>query len=278
MNSNNNTSIINLISAYKKKGFALTQLFDEDAFEDFILSLEDLVKMQMRKLNLEISDNFNDNILALNEKSSPALDEVLTMVRNTSEGHRLAANKKLNSISQSLLSEKSSKVNKTLIISGPSFFVNISDKNERKYTWHAEHIWYPKRRNFLNIWCPLITDRVNENSMAIMSSSHKQDWFYFSEYSGYDEKVDNNTNVQYEIPSSFLKSYEAEIPPVKLGEGLFFNSKLVHRSIENKSNEVLFAMVFRVFDYSEDLTLSSNWADLPYNRKSFGFPNINVNP
>ena len=38
MNSNDNTSIINLISVYKKKGFALTQLFDEDAFEDLTLS------------------------------------------------------------------------------------------------------------------------------------------------------------------------------------------------------------------------------------------------
>jgi len=277
MNFNNNTSIINLISAYKKKGFAVTQLFDKDAFEDFILSLEGLVKMQMRKVNLEISANFNDNILALNEKSSNALDEVFEMLRNTSEGHRLAANKNLNFISQKLLLEKS---NKKLIISGPSFLINIPGSNERKYTWHAEQNWYPKRRNFLNIWCPIINDRVNENSMAVMTSSHKQDWFYFSEYSGYDEKIDKNENayVQYEIPSSFLKSYEAEIPPVKLGEGLFFNGKLVHRSLENKSNEILITMLFRVFDYSEDLTLSSYWGDVPYNRKSFGFPEINVDP
>jgi hypothetical protein len=31
-----------------------------------------------------------------------------------------------------------------------------------------------------------------------------------------------------------------------------------------------------VFDYSNDLTLSSDWADLPYNKKSMGYPNINI--
>ena len=152
----------------------------------------------------------------------------------------------------------------------------MTDNNERKYTWHAEQVWYPKRRNFVNVWCPIIVDRVNKNSISVMPSSHNKDWFYFSEYSGYDGEIDNNANIQYEIPSSFLKSYKSETPSLKLGEGLFFSSKLVHKSIENNSNEVLCAIVFRVYDYSEDLTLSSDWADIPYNRKSMGHPEINV--
>ena len=35
-------------------------------------------------------------------------------------------------------------------------------------------------------------------------------------------------------------------------------------------------LMFRVYDYTNDMTLSANWADTPYNRKSFGVPNINV--
>jgi hypothetical protein len=65
---------------------------------------------------------------------------------------------------------------------------------------------------------------------------------------------------------------------VETGEGLFFNGKIVHRSLDNASDRTLFTIVFRAFDYSEDLTLSSNWADIPYNRKSISVPEINVAP
>ena len=65
---------------------------------------------------------------------------------------------------------------------------------------------------------------------------------------------------------------------MKIGQGLFFNGKLVHRSLDNKTGVPFFTIVFRVFDYSNDLTLSSNWADIPYNRKSLGWPEIRVKP
>jgi ectoine hydroxylase-related dioxygenase (phytanoyl-CoA dioxygenase family) len=199
------------------------------------------------------------------------------MARNTSIGHKLAGNEKIQSFANALLNNSSAEKNK-LIISGPSFFINIPHNFERKYTWHSEQNWYPKRRKFLNIWCPVFNDRTNDDSMAVMPGSHKKDWFYFSEYTGYEGKIDETANVQYEIPSSFLEEYKPYIPSVKVGEGLFFNGKLVHRSLDNISKKPQFTIVFRVFDYSQDLTLSSNWADIPYNRKSIGIPEINVNP
>jgi len=39
---------------------------------------------------------------------------------------------------------------------------------------------------------------------------------------------------------------------------------------------IFYTLVFRIYDYTNDLTLSSNWADIPYNRNSFGIPDINV--
>ena len=261
---------------FREHGFVTDQVFSKEDLSDFVLTFKELLDMQLRKLSIERCDDINKAAVALSNRSSQALSEVLMMARHTSAGHKLSSSEILRASSHRLLSHQSKISEKALMISGPSFFVNIPDNNARKYTWHAEQNWYPKRRNFLNVWCPILLDRIEDNSMMVMSGSHKKDWFYFSEYSGYGGAIDESANVQYEIPSTFLSDYTAEIPPVNSGEGLFFSGNLVHRSLDNVSKKTLFAMVFRLFDYSEDLTLSSNWADLPYNRKTISVPEINV--
>ena len=113
-------------------------------------------------------------------------------------------------------------------------------------------------------------------SMELKKGTHEKDWTYSSEYTGYNGIIDPNANVQYEIPENLISGYESIIPKVKIGEAIFFDGKSVHRSLDNNSDIPYFTIVFRVFDYSNDLTLSSNWADIPYNRQSIGFPDINV--
>ena len=266
-----------MYESFNEKGFQTFKIFDQNELKEFALVFECLLDLQMRKLGLKTSKDIYRNVSILHKRSSLALTEVLSMARNTSIGHKLASNEKIQSLSNILFNNSLDEKNK-LIVSGPSFFVNIPDNVERKYTWHSEQNWYPKRRKFLNIWCPVFNDRINDDSMAVMLGSHKKDWFYFSEYTGYEGKIDETANVQYEIPSTFLKEYKSYTPSVKVGEGLFFNGRLVHRSLDNISKKPQFTIVFRVFDYSQDLTLSSNWADIPYNRKSIGIPEINVNP
>jgi ectoine hydroxylase-related dioxygenase (phytanoyl-CoA dioxygenase family) len=256
---------------FHENGFCVKKIFTEKELNAFTETYKDLLKMQMKKMHLEYKNNFNEDIFLLNEKNPNALSEVLQMARNTSDGHRLAASQSLEETGSYLLNTESK-----VIISGPSFFINIPSMNTRKYTWHSEQNWYPKRRNFINVWTPLIHNRIDGTSMEVCSGSHKKDWFYFSEYTGYDGKFDKDANVQYEIPDNFIIEYEKIIPDVKLTEALFFDGKLVHRSIDNITNNIFFTLVFRIFDYTNDLTLSSNWADIPYNRKSLGYPNINV--
>jgi hypothetical protein len=259
-------------SKFRVDGFTVDDVFFETDLELFVDTFKALVVMQCKKLNIFVTNDIYRDVQSLNDANSRALSEVLAMARNTSSGHLLASNRNLLEKSSEFLESPK----ELLIVSGPSFFVNFQSNNERKYTWHSEQNWYPKRRNFLNVWCPIIEERITDNSMAIMRGSHLKDWFYFSEYVGYDGVPAANANVQYEIPSSFLSGYAQDIPRVKIGQGIFFDGKLVHRSIDNSTPTPYFTLVFRVFDYSNDLTLSSNWADLPYNGKSLGFPEINV--
>ena len=258
-----------------QNGFTVENVFENKDIDLFEKSFLNLARMQLKKLNIKFNPkkkNDSQYLINLFKKNIPALTEVTLMIRNSSIGHKLTSNKNILDISKNLLNNQGS----TPIISGPSFFINFPKKNILKYTWHSEQNWYPKRRNFLNIWCPIFENRINSNSMAIKSKSHLKDWFYFSEYQGYDGEKDQISNDQYEIPETFLKKYKTEIPKVKKNQGLFFSGKCVHRSLNTKNNKILFTIVFRVYDYNDDLTLSANWADIPYNRKSFGIPNINV--
>lgn len=263
------------LTHYQDKGWAVADIFDPAALDEFARVFHDLVRMQLRKMNQPVQADVAQNVVSLNACGARFLNECLVMARNTSAGHSLAGSARLNSLSRSLLTPSDPEADQ-LIFSGPSFFVNIPQSNQRKYTWHSEQNWYPKRRNFLNVWCPILADRLDGKSMGVKSGSHKKDWFYFSEYTGYDGQFIADANVQYEIPESFVTDYVEEVPDVRMGQGLFFEGKLVHRSLDLQGSVPYFTMVFRAFDYSDDLTLSADWADIPYNRKSLGYPEINV--
>ena len=260
-------------SFFEKNGYAVTDLFSTNEIQLYVEQLQKVLLMQCNKMNVEFSNDIFVTVKKLQEIYPKVIDEAFQILRNSSEGHLLSSNKNLKKISNKLLNKGE---NDLLVVSGPSFFINFPNENTRKYTWHSEQNWYPKRRNFLNVWSPIIIDRINDNSMELKTGTHKKDWTYFSEYTGYNGKIDPNANVQYEIPENFISEYESVIPKVKIGEAIFFDGKSVHRSLDNNSDNPYFTIVFRVFDYSNDLTLSSNWADIPYNRQSIGFPDINV--
>lgn len=259
---------------FDKLGFEVAEVFENREITDFVGSTRQLLEMQLGKMGLSPTGNLQDDSVTLDSTNRGAMDELLLMARHTQAGHALASNGAMMLKASELLSAPAGR----LIVSGPSFFLNIPDNNTRKYSWHSEQNWYPKRRRFLNVWCPIISDRTDSNSMAVKVGSHKKDWFYFSEYTGYGAEGGADANVQYEVPSSFLSEFSEEVPAVKVTEALFFDGRLVHRSLDNLSEKPLFTLVFRVFDYIDDLTLSSNWAEVPYSRSSKGWPEINVRP
>ncbi len=155
---------------------------------------------------------------------------------------------------------------KRLLIDGPAVFVNRPNTERLLYKWHSEAHYYPKRRRFLNIWLPVYDAKSKSNgTMAFKVGSHKKD-FPFSDYQGYNKDSQNKSNyfIQYEIPSSLLdgyKEYYCEVSPTDL---VIFHKGLVHTSNPNTSNKYSLAVVSRVWDPSDDLTLSGSIGATPY--------------
>ena len=232
-----------------------------------------LLQMQADKLGVQefhdCSSN-DDRILgqidylveAVNDVSHDALNEVSIMLRNSLVGHKIVCD--LNEIVQSLFACPA-----RVVLSGPSLFVNLPNSNTRKYTAHAESCWYPKRQNFVNLWLPVFRERSEAQSMVFWRGTEKTTFNYFNEYVGYEFDRNSNANKQYEIPDRYLSQYEKSFAPSSSpGDVLAFDKNLVHSSIDNNLDHPLYALTVRVFDYIDDLTISANWAEVPYQQSN----------
>jgi|TARA_B110000027_G_scaffold132706_1_gene159454 hypothetical protein len=166
-----------------------------------------------------------------------------------------------------------------LLIDGPGMFINRPKTKRLLYKWHSESHYYPKRRNFLNIWFPVFADKSDKNgTMYIKEKSHKLGDLPFNEYQGHDKETENKKNhfLQYEVPDNFVKNLKTYKAKLNVGDLLIFHRKAVHTSSFNYSKKYSFAVVFRVWDMSKDLTTSGDLAVSPYRDIGNGRPNLIV--
>ena len=171
------------------------------------------------------------------------------------------------------------KENQPLLIDGPGIFINRPKTKRLLYKWHSESHYYPKRRNFLNIWFPIFFNKSEKNgTMFVKEKSHLLNDLPFNEYQGYDKSSENKKNHynQYEIPENFVKNLKTFKSNLNVGDLLVFHRKSIHTSTPNLSKKYSFAIVFRVWDISKDLTMSGDLAVSPYRDVGNGRPNLEV--
>jgi hypothetical protein len=171
------------------------------------------------------------------------------------------------------------KENQPLLIDGPGIFINRPKTKRLLYKWHSESHYYPKRRNFLNIWFPIFFNKSEKNgTMFIKEKSHLLNDLPFNEYQGFDKSSENKKNhfIQYEVPENFLKNLKTFKSNLNVGDLLVFHRKSIHTSTPNLSKKYSFAIVFRVWDISKDLTMSGDLAVSPYRDVGNGRPNLEV--
>ncbi len=169
----------------------------------------------------------------------------------------------------------------TTLLDGPALFVNQPGVDRLLYRWHTEALYYPKRRKFLNIWLPMFTPRTLDNgAMSVMLGSHKRAWTpaEVNEYTGWNKDAEGKKNQfgQLEVCENFLQEYERYECVSEPRDIIAFDRNLVHTSNPNKSELPAFAVVCRVWDPSDDLTLSGDIAVSFGN--NLGRANLVVNP
>ena len=117
-----------------------------------------------------------------------------------------------------------------------------------------------------------------KRNYAYKKKSHKLNDLPFNEYVGYDKSTEKAKNhyTQLEIPENFIKNLKTYSANLDLGSVLIFHRKAVHTSTMNLSKKYSFAAIFRVWDMSNDLTMSGDISATPYGNDKSGKPNIKV--
>lgn len=212
-------------------------------------------------------------ILELMEKrDKEALYQVQKLFSHSYFVKEFFLNKKLINVGSELLNIPEELV----LFEDLALFINIPQTNRLLYKWHSEAHYYPKRQNFLNMWFPLFFEKNLENGTFFMAKkSHTLKDIPFVEYQGYDVDSVGKKNyfVQYEIPESYLEKFEKIPALTKRGDAVLFDRNLVHNSTSNSSRQYSFASVFRIWEPTQDLTLSGEFGIHPYDR-DLGRPGI----
>jgi ectoine hydroxylase-related dioxygenase (phytanoyl-CoA dioxygenase family) len=227
-----------------------------------IESIKTIVADLAKKTDFSATD-FDAILYQFEHGHKDAAYHVLKMIENSPAAHQLLSYSGLTKVAAALLKCPQH----LLTLSGPNPFINLPSTKRLLYHWHSESCYYPKRRNFLNIWFPIFRDKTPDNgTMWFCVKSHEIQERHFIEYQGYDKETENKKNhfIQYEIPEVELTEYEKVPVIAQRGDLVCFHRSLVHTSTLNSSTTPSYASVLRVFDYGFDLTLSGEATVRPY--------------
>lgn len=117
--------------------------------------------------------------------------------------------------------------------------IDPPNDNRRTYGWHQEVFYTLPESRFIQTWAPLIRDTTVENgTIEICVGSHKEGIARQS----WNERLDGGA-TQILVDSDVVNKYEQRAIPMKLGQMMFFDSRLFHRSGQNTSNETRYSLV-----------------------------------
>lgn len=286
MKSSNQQLITKLKKNISELGHTTIKNFFSDkqmkSFENSVLSLYLMqaqkigeYKIKANKIKNSKRSNFEkiSKVFEMMEKNDKeALYQVQNYMQNSVSMNQLFDESFLNLMSLLLNSKKND-----ILIDGPFLFINRPKTKRLLYKWHSESHYYPKRRRFLNIWFPLFTKKFKKNgTMSFKEKSHKSE-FPFSDYVGYNSEIKDKSNsiTQYEIPNKFVKDYKEYFCEANPKDLVIFHRNMVHRSNDNTLDKYSFALVLRIYDPTDDLTLNGFIDAQPY-KSNTGRSNLDV--
>jgi ectoine hydroxylase-related dioxygenase (phytanoyl-CoA dioxygenase family) len=251
--------------------------FEECVVDLFVLQAQKIGEYRNDAIRIQQSSlsNFEKfcsiyEMMELNDKE--ALYQVQKFLTSSPQARALF-NDNFLALTNSILGSKKN----SILIDGPALFVNRPNTERLLYKWHSEAHYYPKRRRFLNIWLPLFDTKSKDNgTMSFKVAAHKRD-FPFTDYQGYNKDTQNKSNyfIQYEIPANLLNEYKEHWCEVNPRDLIIFHKNMPHTSNQNISKKYSVAVVARVWDPTDDLTLSGSIVATPYGG-NVGRPNLVV--
>ena len=127
-----------------------------------------------------------------------------------------------------------------LSISEPMCRLDVPNDKRNTLDWHQERSFFPQNRNGLNglvCWIPLTDITEEMGPMHFSPRSHAEGQLKLSNKT----KKNMSYTTQIPVPEEFVSKYEDLAVRTNVGDAVFFNMLLFHRSGQNISNKVRLA-------------------------------------
>lgn len=116
--------------------------------------------------------------------------------------------------------------------------IQMPGDDSRTYGWHQEAFYSIPNSRFVQTWAPLVSDTTRENgTIEVCVGSHKGGIVkqYWTEQEG--------RATQIIVDDELVANYEQRVMEMKLGQMMFFDSRLIHRSGKNTSGKPRYSLV-----------------------------------
>jgi ectoine hydroxylase-related dioxygenase (phytanoyl-CoA dioxygenase family) len=238
----------------------LTSSFIENFHENGFAILDEIISPELAKSIIDSADELAKSIStddSFDSKQSPKISKYLNLVENDRQGASKvfdalvkipAFQRYCYSESLQIIAEQLLKTN--LVLASPTQMNLRSDhpqEGRHLYPWHNDWSYNFSSANSLVFWIPLQSvDEVN-GALHIIPKSHTIN----PKIIVHEKFIKKNQSASYfeifEI-NQILESLAEVRCPLRLGQGVVFHSKLIHKSGVNLSEDTRFAVQSRWFD------------------------------
>ncbi|PPR48337.1 MAG: hypothetical protein CFH18_00089 [Alphaproteobacteria bacterium MarineAlpha5_Bin8] len=237
-------------------------------YDEFAKSIRLIIEREFPNLDSNININskewlVNKGMLFLDKKNHKFLVEIYDQIPRTNIFYNIINYEKIIKIVNCLLKRNSQN---NLYINPATLRMDIPKKFEYSYGWHRDNNSNIPNSNFIQLWCPLIND-INKKigGLNVLNGSHKYN-LNTSSTKIEKNKLKKGMVVRPSLKTKVFKSkdFKEEIITAKVGEIVFFNNSLMHKSGLNFSNEKI-RYVLAAFYHD---TTNKEWNFFYQNHKS----------
>ena len=136
-------------------------------------------------------------------------------------------------------------------ISEPMCRLDVPNDKRNALEWHQERSFFPQNRDGLHslvCWIPLTNVTEEMGTIHISPESHKGGLIIPER----NEKKNGSSTRQISVPEEHIKKYEDLTVPVDVGDVVFLNMLLFHRSGVNISDKIRYAVQARFHTATAD--------------------------
>ena len=206
--------------------------------------------------------NFNNNMILLRKKNKYLFSAIYNSFAKSSALYNFCYSSNLHKLAGNLLGISG----KSLGIRDPILRMDVPNDNRNTYDWHQDSAYsqlHTNPKNEVIFWIPLINTNTKNGTLIVKPKSHN----VMGNVSYLKKRGGKLTSKQYIIEKKYLNKFQSKSIKVKANKILATYANLFHKSGNNSSDHVRFAIIVRFYkilstdyiEYRKNLTNLKNF-------------------